>query len=149
MERMNKRAISEWVSFLLITLLAIMLAVTVSEWMTERAKESSESIEQRVYNDQLCDIISIKAENTTAANDTIITQITNTGTWRINRLMFESHNGSSVLEADKKEIIIKPSSTKQVTTPQLANASLLYITPIAIKDGFEIICTNKKIRVNI
>jgi len=147
----NKKAVSLWLSFILLTAFLVALSAFMFKWMTEFTTESTISVKERAENSELCNLISASIDevcfNTTTSPKSLYINITNRNDLRIRQLIFRLYKDLSGSEIETKEVnvTIKPQYKKSLTiNTTLSNITYVEVIPATIKDETLHLCTDRK-----
>lgn len=153
---MKKKAISEWVSYVLLTAFVVAMAAFVYMWMTNYTSETTSDVKDRVYNTELCDSMGVSVDaclNTTTSQSLYI-NVTNRGDLRTTKIIvrFLQTANSSLTNLYDVELdtVIKPQYSRTFNTTLLnltwtANSdTLVEVVPATEKEGFLVVCNDRK-----
>ena len=153
---MNKKSVSEWLSYVLLTAFVVALAAFVYMWMTNYTIQTTTDVKERVYNSELCDSmgVSIEACLNTTASQSLYINVTNRGDLRITKIVvrFLQTANSSITNLYDIELdsVIKPQYSRIFNNTQLslnwtANPDTkVEVVPETEKEGFLIVCNDRK-----
>jgi len=154
----DKKALSMWISWILLTGLVIIIAASVMIWSKNFASDNAASTERQFYNTDLCSSISIKIDEIYYKNpQTLYITTTNSYNLRIEKIIFEYYRETDRLGVSyTKDIVIKPGMSKSFEIPADSRVGIedvkpthVEAVPVAVKEDNDIICQDKRIRVEI
>ncbi|MEM4337125.1 MAG: hypothetical protein QXG86_03920 [Candidatus Woesearchaeota archaeon] len=145
---MHKKAEGSWISYVLLVGFVVALGAFLYGWMSDFSSEKTIEIKERVYNSELCDSIATSI-NACNISQTLYINVTNRGDIRITHLIFRLENTTDFL-FQEVNTTIKPRNTKifNFTNIKIEN-STPEVIPATTKEGFLIICTEKKAKTQV
>ena len=153
---MNKKSVSEWISYVLLTAFVVALAAFVYIWMVNYTTETTIDVKERVYNSELCDSmgVSVGACLNTTTSQSLYINVTNRGDLRITKIVvrfLQTANSSvSTLYDIEFDSVIKPQDSRIFNNTQLnlnwtANQDTkVEVVPETEKEDFLIVCNDRK-----
>ena len=147
MESINKKTISLWISFILMIVFVIMLSVLTMSWMKNRAVGGAYELKRAMNQELECHKVNIMVKSNDVNNNIINITITNTGTWRIDKVMIEFFNNSLPQSIEEYDSVLRPGTNKTLSITK--QGDVMYITPIVNKDNFKLLCPEKKVRIKV
>lgn len=147
----NKKAISLWISFVLLTAFVVLISAFMYDWMTGFTKETTISIKKRTENTELCNLVSVSIDeaclNISTTPKSLYINITNRNDLRVRQLIFRLYKDfkSTEIETTEINVTIKPQFKKElVINTTLSNVSYLDVIPATIKEETLHVCTDRK-----
>lgn len=142
---MGRSGEAAYLSYILLTALAMLLGSIVLVWMTSYVKESGSEVKNVVYNYEKCDSISASIDNACSDNQYIYLNITNRNNLRINAFIITIFDNKGLPTVIEQNVTIKPEKQKELKIEaNISNASSTQAVPVMYKDNLVMICTNKK-----
>ncbi len=146
----SKKAISIWLSWILLTAFMVVLSVVVYEWYINYTKESIVSMKQTVYNTDECTSISVCLKVLNTTQDLNI-NVTNNGYIKVDRLFIRVYNSTdfkqfeynTTLKPDRTRNYIFNSTNGNYTA--MTNADYVEVVPIIVKDDLTVICSSRQV----
>jgi len=147
----TKKAVSIWLSWILLTAFMVVLSVVVYEWYINYTKESIVSMKQTVYNTDECNSISICLKVINTTQDLNI-NITNKGYIKVDRLFVRVYNANgdftqfeynTTLKPDRTRNYIFNSTNGNYTT--ITNVNYVEVVPIIVKDDLTVVCSSRQV----
>jgi len=151
MRRMEKKAMSEWISYVLLVGFTVALAAFVYVWMTGYTSQSAQSVKERAYDSDLCDSlgVSVAACMNSSPSQNLYINVTNRGDLRITKLTFRFFQSEMPVSEIEIDSIINPQHTKnfsisQVNFTGVVNGSIkVEVIPETSKDNILVVCREK------
>jgi hypothetical protein len=153
---MRKKAVSEWISYVLLTGFVVVLAAFIYSWMTGYTTETTADVKERVFNSELCDIISISVTAciNSSTSQSLYINVTNRGDLRTTKLIFRflqlSNTSIQNLYDAEIDTVIKPQYSKNISATQLnltwvVNSNTkVDVVPAMQKDDVLVVCNDRK-----
>ena len=136
----NKRGVAVWISWVLVVAFAALIGSLVFKWMIGYVKEQTVQIEERVYDDSLCEELSLAVKNLCQETQKLNFELLNNGFLTIDRLifkMFDLDNNPFVIE---QAIELSPGRTEAIEVIKQGHTNNLEIIPITVDNSREVVC---------
>lgn len=148
----SKKAIAEWISWVLLLTFVIFLGTTVFYWMEDYTRGRVDELKKRAQTSDKCDFVGIELSDVIEKNaQTLNMKVTNRYNLGINQLvitLFDSENNP--LYSNTTNITLKPNATKSIDIPKNFSVSVVQAVPVIIDDdGNQIFCNDKLYEVNV
>jgi len=144
---MDKRGISEIISWVLLVGITVTISVIVSVWISSTTEEVIKGTIER--EDYICDDISLNARNETECTTTTQISITNTGSFTIHDFIIRSNNlvvrnGLNIPDGVAK-LTVEPGQTITTQDLNIGNAINKEIELMPIRNGKT--CSSRSIKI--
>lgn len=139
----GKKAISIWISWVLVMLFASLLSVVVYKWVSGLAGQTTKDL-KRIYDTDECDQVSLRIENVCQDTQSLYTNITNNNELKIDRVLFRMFDVFNFPESTERNITITPGRTEEVQVFKQHSVKRLEIIPIMEVDGELVVCTKRQ-----
>jgi len=116
-------------------------------WMKNRAVGGAYELKRAMNQELECHKVNIMVKSNDVNNNIINITITNTGTWRIDKVMIEFFNNSLPQSIEEYDSVLRPGTNKTLSITK--QGDVMYITPIVNKDNFKLLCPEKKVRIKV
>ena len=136
----NKRGVAVWISWVLVVAFAALIGSLVFKWMIVYVKEQTVQIEERVYDESLCEDLSLVVKDLCQKDQKLNFKLLNNGFLTVDRLifrMFDVENNPFVVE---QAIELSPGRTENVEVIKQGHINNLEIIPVTIENNREIVC---------
>ena len=136
----NKRGVAVWISWVLVVAFAALIGSLVFKWMIGYVKEQTVQIEERVYDDSLCEELSLVVKDLCQEDQKLNFELLNNGFLTIDRLifkMFDVENNPFVVE---QTIELSPGRTETIEVIKQGHTNNLEIVPVTIDNNREVVC---------
>jgi len=145
---MNKKAVSVWISWILILALAITISAFMYSWITSTTETATESF-RYVYDRSECDNVAVMIESCNQTQ-TLNTNVTNKLMLAVDGLIFRIHY--SDYESDTKNVTVKlnPGEKEDYLLPfdNSKTVAALEVIPIIQTEDYRIICRSRIARID-
>ncbi|NQU79004.1 hypothetical protein HQ545_04510 [Candidatus Woesearchaeota archaeon] len=149
-KRFNRKAVSPWISWVLLVAFAIMLSALMYEFMVGYTEDSTEDMKKVVYNTDECRLVGLNADSACMSAQVLNITLRNNNYIRISEMDFRIYNGRVPLHTNETSIAMNPDRIKQVLLDTgVSSVTYVEVIPHIEKDGFEIICADKTASVNV
>lgn len=146
----SKRAIAEWISWVLILTFSVLLAAIVSYWMRDYVTGTTEDMETRAHTTEYCDLVGIELDDLVARNSqTLNMKVINTYNLAINKIIFRVYDTNNYILINSTNVTIKPNQNKTVEIPKNETSYLVEAVPVVLSGDEEFICNEKMVWKNI
>ena len=137
----NKKAVYQWISWVLLVAFIIALSALMYDWITDYTKTSVEDVKRVVYNTEQCDYVGISIDNTcqNATDLNIYLNITNRYNLNIEQLITRLYYNETPINSTEINLTLRPERTKTITIENQTNADLIEIIPALYKEHKKII----------
>ena len=136
----NKRGVAVWISWVLVVAFAALIGSLVFKWMIVYVKEQTVQIEERVYDESLCEDLSLVVKDLCQKDQKLKFKLLNNGFLTVDRLifrMFDVENNPFVVE---QAIELSPGRTENFEVIKQGHINNLEILPVTIENNREIVC---------
>jgi hypothetical protein len=147
----SKKAVSQWLSWILLTAFMVVLSVVVYDWYINYTKESITTMKQAVYNTDDCTSITMCLKLVNSTQDLNI-NITNNGYITIDRLFVRVYNSTDDFVQFEYNTTLKPDRTRNyifnstnVNYTGMGNVTYVEAVPIIVKDDLTVICSSRQV----
>ncbi len=141
----NKRAVSPWISWVLLIAFAIMLSAFMYDFMVGYTEDSTEDMKKTVYNTDECRLVSINIVDACMSSSILNITLENTNYVRLDKLDFRVYNGRIPLHTNQTEIPMNPNRNKIIELETgVTTVTYVEVIPHIEKDNMDIICGDKK-----
>lgn len=148
----SKKAVSLWISWVLLLGLVFMIASVVLVWSEGFVEDNVDSTRRQVENTNLCEKISLDIEEIFEKNPkTLYIKATNSHNIRVETIKIQYFDGSNVVGSSVNEdIVIEPGETRgiEVEMPD-AEVGTVEIIPGKYSTENKILCEDKRLKFNI
>lgn len=148
-----KKAVSTWISWVLLVTFVIFIGTTIFYWMKDYSTDAMTLLENRLKTTEKCDLVGIQISELTSKNaQTLNMKVTNRYNLGIDRIVFTLYDSKNrFIWLNISNTTIKPNSTKEIEIPQ--NSSMITArieaVPVILDDGNQIYCTERKVDLNV
>jgi len=144
---MNKKAISIWISFILLVALTIAVSVFMYGWITRAIETATESFKY-VYDRSECDNVAIMIESCSQAQ-TLYTNVTNKLLLAVDGLLFRVHYSDLSSNTTNVSVKLNPYEQEDFTIEYDSSKTLaaLEVIPVIQTEDFRIICRSRLARL--
>ena len=141
----NKRAVSPWISWVLLVAFAIMLSAFMYDFMVSYTEDSTEDMKKTVYNTDECRLVSINIDSACMSTSILNITLQNKNYVRVDQLDFRVYNGRIPLHTNQTEIPMNPNRNKIIELETgVTTVTFVEVIPHIEKDKMDIICADKK-----
>ena len=152
----SKKAITPWISWVILVAFTIVLGGFVSIWMKERVIETVDNVKIRIFHSDDCERVGIDIREVVLKNtQTLNMKVINTYDVRVDQLAFTLYTTKSgIANSSTVNITIKPNENKTVELGTNQSIAILKITPVYFKlkgetDMIRVVCNEKTIEQNL
>ncbi len=146
----DRRAVSAWISWVLLVTFAIVLSAFMYNFMISYTEDSTDDMKKVVYNTDECRMVSINIESACMASQVLNITLQNRNYIRITGMDFRFYNGRIPLHTNKTNITMNPNRIKGIELDVgLTTVTMVEIIPHVYKDRVDIICADKKIATDV
>ncbi len=141
----QKRAISPWISWVLLVAFAILLSAMMYNFMVDYTKSSTEDVKKVVYNTDECRLVSINIEYACFSAQVLNITLQNRNYIRVDKMDIRYYDGRIPLDLNQTNISMNPNREKiiELATGQ-SSITRVDVIPHIVKEGMDIICADKK-----
>ena len=136
----NKKAVSQIISWVLLIGLTISIAIFVTKWTLDQAKQTTEGVTKLVTEDVRCSSVALNAVRDCSNENSILLKISNKGTLTIRGLIIRKYSGTQVQKIEES-IEILPQQTTDLNIG--TNYDKIEIIPKIKVDKEEIGCSDR------
>ena len=136
----NKRGVAVWISWVLVVVFAALIGSLVFKWMIGYVKEQTVQIEERVYDDSLCEDLSLVIKDLCQEDQKLNFKLLNNGFLTINRLIFRIFDVGNNPFVIEQAIKLSPGRTENVEVIKQGHTNNLEIMPVIVENNKEIVC---------
>ncbi len=141
----SKKAVSPWISWVLIMAFAIVLSAFMYNFMVSYTEDTTDDIKKTVYNTDECRSVSLNIKSACMSTQDLNITLENTNYIRIDKLDFRLYNGRVPLHTNQTEIPMNPNRLKTVILATgVASVTRVEVIPHIEKEQMDIICADKK-----
>ncbi len=146
----NKRAVSIWISYLLLLALVMGLAAFYYDWSINFTHDQVNATKQDFLDSSYCRKISIEVLDAYQKNpQSLYIKIKNNNKITIDKLIIQGFNNDKLAgEAQEIKLTLKPGQVRELVIKN-NNETFVEITPVIIRDKLPVVCTEKSIRPEI
>jgi hypothetical protein len=145
MNRMNRRAASEIMSWVLVMSIAVVISAFMFDFMTDYSDDTTKDIKKIVYNTDECRSVSLSIESACLSSQTLNITLQNRNYIRIDKMDFRIYNGNVPLGTNETNVTLNPNRIKTVSiNAGTTTATRVEVIPRIIKENEDIICGDKK-----
>ena len=144
----NKKGVAVWISWVLVVAFAALIGSLVFKWMIVYVKEQTVQIEERVYDESLCERLSLVVKDLCQEDQKLNLKLLNNGFLTINRLifrMFDVENNPFVIE---QTIDLSPGRTESIEVIKQGHTNNLDIIPVTVDNNREVVCQQPTVSFN-
>ncbi|MBN1502984.1 hypothetical protein JW930_05560 [Candidatus Woesearchaeota archaeon] len=139
---MTKKAMSQYLSWILLILFAVGLSSFMLVWTRNYVKGQSDDLTSRADN-AMCDDVSLNLDGYCQNSQTLNMNITNTNLLTIAYLRLRFIDLYDNIADKKIEADISPGDTERITVLKQGTLRQVRVVPVMINDKKEIICNGK------
>jgi len=145
---MNKKAISLWISWILILALAITLSAFMYVWITSTTETATESFKY-IYDRSECDNVALMIEACKQAQ-TLYINVSNKLLLAVDGLIFRIHYSDYSSTTTNISVKLSPGEKKDYTVAYDSAKTLtaLEVIPVIQTEDFRIICRSRLARLD-
>jgi hypothetical protein len=140
----GKKAISDWISWVMITLLMVTLGVFVYRWSTEYAKSTAGDLESRAYSSD-CDSVAIEVVDACQNDDTLNINVANKKDIRIDKVMFNFFDVFGNTESREAKIRLEVGKPMLISILKQDTIKTIKVLPALYRGNKWVICSDKEI----
>ncbi len=144
----SKKAVSVWISWMLVTLIAVILSVFVYNWIIGLTKTTVTSLEKKVYDTTDCDYTSIIILSACQTTQTLYINLTNNRNLIIDGIIVRTYDIYENPEVKEKSVDLRPSETKQVGVLKQGVVRKVEVVPWFKRQDTQVICSSKLASMN-
>ncbi|PIN86981.1 hypothetical protein COV19_02195 [Candidatus Woesearchaeota archaeon CG10_big_fil_rev_8_21_14_0_10_44_13] len=149
----SKKAVSTWISWVLLVTFVIFIGTTIFYWMKDYSTTAMADLANRVKTTEDCDLVSIQVSDVTSKNaQTLNMKVTNRYNLRIDQIVISLYDSKNrFILSNLSNTTLRPNSTKEIEFEQnssIATARLEAI-PVIIDAGKQIYCMERKVEINV
>jgi hypothetical protein len=142
---LNKRAVSPWISWVLLVAFAIILSAFMYNFMVSYTEDTTEDIKKTVYNTDECRRVSINIDSACLSSQVLNITLQNKNYIRIDKIDFRLYNGRTPVHTNQTEIAMNPNREKLVEINTGVSAvTRVEVIPHVTKENLDIICADRK-----
>lgn len=138
----SKKGISQWLSWVLLVVLAVILSVAVFKWASGVVRDRSNDL-VRLYDNEECETTSIRIENACQDTQTLYMNITNNNEQRVNGLLFRLFDVFKQPDVREKNLTLYPGRSETVRVLKQYSVKNVEVIPVVRTDENIIVCTSK------
>lgn len=149
MNKLNKKGISIWISWVLIIAFMAILAVFMFNWTSSFTTSQTDRLKE-VYNSVDCNFVTISIDGICQNTQILNMNVTNRKNIDVDMLIFRIYDIYGNPEAKEIEKFIRHGKTNTETVKVIKQGitSITEVVPVVIKDNKKIICDERKITAN-
>ena len=141
----QKKAVSPWISWVLLVAFAVVLSAFMYNFMVSYTKSSTDDMKKVVYNTDECRFVSINIEDACLSSQVLNITLQNRNYIRIDSMDFRFYNGRVPLHTNITEIAMNPNRKKVVSLDTgTSSVTRVEVIPHITKENMDIICADKK-----
>ncbi|MBN1544357.1 hypothetical protein JW898_02740 [Candidatus Woesearchaeota archaeon] len=147
-----KRAVSPWISWVLLVAFAVILSAFMYNFMVSYTKDTTQDIKKTVYNTDECRSVSFNIVSACFSASTQVLNITleNTNYARIDSMAFRLYDGRIPLHTNNTGIPMNPNRVKEIILDTgVASVTRVEVIPSIEKEGMDIICSDRKAEAEV
>ncbi len=151
MNRMNKRGVDIWVSWVLITAFAVVLGTMMYYWMTSYTQGTTTDMTNRVSTEQGCDAVAISIDSACKNAQHLYINLTNRKDRTVDNIIVRAFNTTtSDLAVNETNLTLRPGKTKEINvTVSISNTNYVEVVPGSIDGELVFSCPDKKATANV
>jgi FlaG/FlaF family flagellin (archaellin) len=144
--RSQKKAVSPWISWVLLVAFAVMLSAFMYNFMVSYTKSSTTDMKKVVYNTDECRLVSINIEDACRSSQVLNITLQNRNYIRIDSIDFRLYNDRVPIHTNLTNISMNPNRKKVVSldTGTSTETTRIEVIPHITKENMDIICAEKK-----
>lgn len=148
---MRKKAVSPYVSWILIMAFVVVLSAFMYSFMTDYTEETTEDVKKQVYDADECRSVSVDVVSACNSSQALNITIQNTDYIRIDAIDFRLYDmAKKPVLTNRTDISMNPNRIKQVEIAKGGTEiSMIEVVPIIFKENMEIICGEKKAQAEV
>ncbi|MBU2561793.1 MAG: hypothetical protein KKD17_05845 [Nanoarchaeota archaeon] len=142
-----RRAVSPWISWVLLVAFAVVLSAFMYNFMVSYTKDTTQDIKKTVYNTDECRSVSLNIDSACFSASAQVLNITlqNTNYARIDSMDFRLYNGRIPLHTNETDISMNPNRVKEISiNTGVAAVTRVEILPHITKENMDIVCSDRK-----
>jgi len=144
----SKRGVAVWVSWVLLVAFAALIGSLMFKWMIGYVKEQTIQIEERVYDDSMCEDLSLVIKNLCQEDQKLKLSILNNGFLTIESLIFRMFDLDSNPFVVEQTIELSPGKIESFEVIKQDHIIRLEMIPITVDTNREIICKQSTVTFN-
>ncbi|MFC1742266.1 hypothetical protein ACFL3V_07060 [Nanoarchaeota archaeon] len=146
----NKRAVSPWISWVLLMAFAMALSALMYDFMVDYTESSTDDMKKVVYNADECRLVSLNIDSACLSSQVLNITLQNRNYIRIDSMDFRFYDGRFPLHTNQTEISMNPNRVKRIDLNiGVSTATKVEVIPHITKENMDIICAEKKAAVDI
>lgn len=145
----NKKAISEWVSWVLLVAFMVAMGAFMYSYFTDYASSEGEKIRSVVYDTALCENVRINIDFVCQdVNNTqnLYINCTNKGQREINQVIINLYDLYGNSQSVHKDIRIEPQRKKEVTILKQYIQQKIEVIPVVYEGEEKVICSQRMVQ---
>ncbi|HLD89196.1 MAG TPA: hypothetical protein VI894_03240 [Candidatus Nanoarchaeia archaeon] len=144
----SKKAVSIWISWMLVTLIAVILSVFVYNWIVGLTKSTMQTLEKKVYDTTDCDYTGIVITSACQSTQTLYMNLTNNRNLLIDSIIVRTYDIYENPEVKEKSIELRPSESKQIAVLKQGIVRKIEVLPVVKRQDAQVICRTKLADMN-
>lgn len=143
-KKMNKKAISAYISWVLIVAFSVSLGVIIYGWITEQTVKSARQIEQNANND-VCQSLGINIEAACQNTQVLYMNISNINLITVDALVIRLYDIYQNPQITEHNISIRPQDSQNLVLLKPGTIGQIEVVPIIRISNQKVICSNSMI----
>jgi len=146
---MNKKGVSEYISWILIFGMVVMLSFVLFNWSMSLAKQSSEDLQTRT-DPLICSEIGISIEGICQSFKSIEMNISNINSYEITGFLIRTvglyPDEENYLDSNTVMTQVEPGETEKISILKSGTLSQVQIIPMGVKNNKNIYCEEQSVK---
>ena len=143
----NKKGVDAWISFVLITLLAVTLGAGFLVWSKGFTASSAADIEKRSEYVTLCESVSLQIRGLCQNTQTLNMNLSNNNNVKVTEIVLRLYDIYNQPQQRNMNITIRPSETARVTAIKQGIVKQLELIPVTQSGKNRVICQSQRVEV--
>jgi len=139
----NKKAVSEWISWVILIAFAVSISVLVGQQMIDSTKESTESLKNYIYDTQECQNVALSINNICQNSEALNIELSNIKAVRVDEFLLKVFDGSGDSETLTLQTSIMPGEKVNVTAGKSRIAAKVEVVPVISVGDKMVMCAQK------
>jgi FlaG/FlaF family flagellin (archaellin) len=146
----GRKAISPWISWVLLVAFAIILSALMYNFMVDYTESSTDDIKKIVYNTDECRMVSVNIDSACLSSQVLNITLQNRNYIRIDTLDFRYYAGRVPLHTNQTNLSMNPNRVKVVSLDTgVTSVTRVEVIPHIVKDNTDVICAEKTVQSTV
>ncbi len=141
----NKKAMAEWISWVLVIGLGVLLSIVVYYWMVERTNVSTEQMQTVVYDSSECSSVGINIDAVCQDTQVLYINLSNTDNLAVNALFFRMLTIFGDVSSKEINVTIKSGRTEALAVIKEGTLKKLDVLPVTMAGQKRVVCSARAI----